>query len=198
MYQTPQKPGYLKQLKKKGQTGLAETEALAICIAAANGLAAAHAKGIIHRDIKPDNILVPPAAGGNILDFAGAKVADLGLARQQEGGQSLTGTSSAMGTPGFMPPEQGMSARKAGKPADVFALGATLYALLAGKPPFTGDTAMAIMIATLQKCRRIISRSNVTCCGGTERRYCFDRLFSISRSTSMPSTRRSLFSRRTA
>jgi len=143
--------GYLKQLKKKGQTGLAETEALAICIAAATGLAAAHAKGIIHRDIKPDNILIPPAAGGTDLDFAGAKVADLGLARQEEGGESLTGTSSAMGTPGFMPPEQSMSAKKAGKPADVFALGATLYSLLAGKPPFTGDTAMAIMIATLQQ-----------------------------------------------
>ncbi|MCY3021834.1 MAG: protein kinase [Planctomycetota bacterium] len=144
----------LKRLQASGQVGLSEVHALRICIAAARGLAAAHACGIIHRDVKPDNILVPVALEERKLLFSEAKVADLGLARTEHGeppaddaaprnqgrrkDESLTVVGKTLGTWGFMAPEQAHDAKNAGKPADVFSLGATLYALLAGQPPFRG------------------------------------------------------------
>lgn len=127
-----------------------EADALDICIAATRGLAAAHQQGIIHRDIKPDNILVPQTRDGKLL-FASAKVADLGLARKEDGESGLTASNIGMGTPGYMAPEQAMSARRASKASDVFGMGATLYALLAGHAPFTGDSAASIIIATVQE-----------------------------------------------
>ena len=146
----PSAGAYLKQLKKSGCEGLKEAEALDICIAATTGLAAAHAEGIIHRDVKPDNILIPHSKSTE-LQFKHAKLADLGLARSEELGESLTGTRTALGTPGYMAPEQCMDAKKAQKPADIFSMGATLYALLSGRAPFTGETPMEAVLATLQK-----------------------------------------------
>ncbi len=135
----------------KGQkTGLSERDALAIVLAATQGLSVAHAKGIIHRDIKPDNILIPREAGG--LAFAKAKLADLGLAKPEGSGQSV-GTQShvAMGTPGYMAPEQIEDAKTAGPPADVFSMGATLYALLSGHAPFVGSSLGVILRDTATK-----------------------------------------------
>lgn len=144
----------LRKVRESGLTGMQEAVALEICIAAAQGLAAAHAQGIIHRDIKPDNIMIPkraaPVGGDSILDFAAAKVADLGLARGEGLDSTLTGTHSAMGTPGYMPPEQIEDARHCGKSADVFSMGVTLYVLLAGRTPFTGDSFMKIARATIE------------------------------------------------
>ena len=141
---------HLKQNCKSGASGLREADALDICIAASMGLTAAHAEGIIHRDVKPDNILIPKSKQGE-LQLTGAKLADLGLARSEDLGQSLTGAQTAMGTPGFMAPEQCMDAKKARKPADVFSMGATLFTLLTGRAPFTGETTMETVLATLQK-----------------------------------------------
>src|SRR5205807_2276357 len=129
---------------------LSEIEALEICIAATEGLAAAHAEAIVHRDVKPDNILIPKSKQGE-LQLKAAKLADLGLARGEDSGDSLTGTRTALGTPGFMAPEQCMDAKKAKTPADVFSMGATLYALLACRTPFKGETPMETVLATLQK-----------------------------------------------
>ncbi|MCW8130187.1 MAG: protein kinase [Planctomycetota bacterium] len=130
-----------------------EPTALDIAIGATTGLAAAHAEGVIHRDIKPDNIMVPRMRGTDKLQFANAKLADLGLARAEDSqsGPTLTGQQSSMGTPGYMAPEQALNARKAGKPADVFSMGATLYALLGGSSPFKGETTTETIYATLQK-----------------------------------------------
>jgi len=137
-------------LKQAGPAGLDETTVLEICIAATDGLSTAHAHGVIHRDVKPDNILVPRGKDG-ALSFTKARLADLGLARADEiGGSSLTGAQSAMGTPGFMAPEQARNARKAGKSADIFSMGATLYALLAGRAPFKGETATETLLACIQ------------------------------------------------
>ncbi|MBE7466489.1 MAG: serine/threonine protein kinase [Planctomycetes bacterium] len=137
---------YLKEKVDLGKVGIAETLALDICIAATTGLAAAHAAGIVHRDVKPDNILIPKA--GEALNFAASKLADLGLARSEELGHSMTGSQACMGTPGYMSPEHALDASNCGKPADVFSMGATLYALLAGKPPFTASTLMKVLMAT--------------------------------------------------
>ena len=143
--------GYLKQLKAGGKTGLAEPDALEVCIAAAKGLEAAHTDGIIHRDIKPDNIMIPKAKGGEGLLFKAAKLADLGLARGEDSQQSLTGVNLALGSPGYMAPEQAQDAKTAGKPADIFSLGAALYALLSGRVPFSGDSLLQIFFATMHK-----------------------------------------------
>ncbi|MBI2215161.1 MAG: serine/threonine protein kinase [Acidobacteria bacterium] len=140
----------LRSLRDSGST-LDEASALDICIAAGAGLAAAHARGIIHRDLKPDNILLPRHEPSAPPAFTRAKLADLGLARSEVLGHSLTGTDTGMGTAGYMAPEQALSARTAGKPADVFGLGATLYALLAVRPPFTGDSAAGVIVKTIQE-----------------------------------------------
>lgn len=142
--------GYVDKLKKAGQVGAAEAIALEICIAASKGLAEAHNQGIVHRDIKPDNILLPKGPDGNPL-FSEAKLADLGLARGEGQDTGLTIAHSSMGTPGYLAPEQATDAHTAGAPADVYGLGATLYAMLVGHAPFTGTSAMKIMMDTVQK-----------------------------------------------
>lgn len=141
----------VKQAQLNGDVGLPERASLEICIAACEGLAAAHARNVVHRDVKPDNILIPYMPGLTTLNHAGAKVADLGLARNEEHGQSMTRENACLGTPGYMAPEQYEDAHKAGKPADVFGLGATLYMLLCGEAPFRGESVLPIMNETLNK-----------------------------------------------
>jgi serine/threonine-protein kinase len=98
----------------------------------------AHERGVIHRDIKPENILLQ---GGHAL------VADFGiaLAVQQAGGQRMTQTGLSLGTPQYMAPEQAVGDKHVDARADVYALGAVAYEMLAGEPPFTGPTAQAIL-----------------------------------------------------
>ncbi|MCU0866433.1 MAG: serine/threonine protein kinase [Planctomycetes bacterium] len=104
---------------------LAEAEALTILFGACSGLAEAHGRGIVHRDIKPDNLLI--SIEGRV------KVADLGLARGTAPGESGgTLSSGGMGTPQYMPPEQ-WERSDVGPTADVWAIGAVLYFLLAGE-----------------------------------------------------------------
>jgi len=98
----------------------------------------AHSRNVVHRDLKPANVLI---TGDDI-----PKVTDFGLARQLdiEGGQ--THTNAVMGTPSYMAPEQASGqAHAAGPPADVYALGAILYACLTGQPPFKAPTALETM-----------------------------------------------------
>jgi serine/threonine protein kinase/tetratricopeptide (TPR) repeat protein len=116
---------------------LAIPEAIQIVRESADALGHAHGLGIIHRDIKPENILL---SGGHVL------VADFGIARavDEAGGQKLTETGMAVGTPYYMSPEQAMGGHVDAR-SDVYSLGCVLYELLAGQPPFTGPTAMAII-----------------------------------------------------
>jgi serine/threonine protein kinase len=101
----------------------------------ARGLAAIHAAGLVHRDLKPANVLFD--------DTGRAKLADFGLALATEGSpaasRKLTVTGEFLGTPQFMSPEQATSAKDVGPAADLFSLGGTLYAALAGRPPFEGN-----------------------------------------------------------
>jgi tRNA A-37 threonylcarbamoyl transferase component Bud32 len=107
---------------------LAEGEAVRIVVQVAQALAYAHARGIIHRDVKPDNVLV--TADGV------AKLADLGLAKDLEAGGDLTRTRRGLGTPNFIAPEQFSDARHADVRCDIYSLGATLYTAVTGELPF--------------------------------------------------------------
>lgn len=111
----------------------AEMDALADQVMA--GVEAAHAGGIIHRDLKPANVLVAQSPGGLV-----AKVTDFGLARaleaQPEDGKPLTLSGVPMGTLGYVAPEQIRNARDVDQRADVFSLGALLYELVTGRPPY--------------------------------------------------------------
>src|SRR5215213_8043213 len=104
----------------------------------ADALAYAHSMGVIHRDIKPENIL---------LDGTGALVADFGIARAVSvaGGENLTRTGMAVGTPTYMSPEQAMGSKDVTPESDIYSLACVTYEMLAGQPPFTGPTAMALL-----------------------------------------------------
>src|SRR5664279_2681861 len=106
-------------------------EAVRIAREVASALDYAHRQGVIHRDIKPENIL---------LHDGQALVADFGisLAVQQAGGQRMTQTGLSLGTPQYMAPEQAMGDRAVDARADIYALGAVTYEMLAGEPPFVG------------------------------------------------------------
>jgi serine/threonine-protein kinase len=108
----------------------------------ASALSYAHGRGVIHRDVKPENVLLQ---GGHAL------VADFGiaLAVQQAGGARMTQTGMSLGTPQYMPPEQATGEKGIDARADVYALGAVLYEMLAGEPPFTGLSAQAIVAKML-------------------------------------------------
>ncbi len=113
-------------------------DALRITRESAEALQYAHERHIVHRDIKPENILL---LGGHAL------VADFGIARavSEAGGEKLTQTGMAIGTPYYMSPEQSLGSDRVDARSDVYSLGCVLYELLIGQPPFTGPNAMAIM-----------------------------------------------------
>jgi serine/threonine-protein kinase len=122
----------------KRETQLAVDEAVQITCEVADALAHAHGRGVVHRDIKPANIMLP---GGN------AVLADFGLSRAigEAGGERLTKTGVAIGTPAYMSPEQWLASHKVDGRSDLYSLGCVLYQMLVGEPPFTGPTAQVVM-----------------------------------------------------
>ena len=110
-------------------------EAAELVATVAEAVEYAHRLGVIHRDIKPSNILIDSKGRPRVTDF--------GLAKRVDGGSDLTATGQILGTPSYMPPEQaGGQVRAAGPAADVYAMGATLYAAVTGRPPFQSATPL--------------------------------------------------------
>ncbi len=126
------------------ETQLPLGDAVRLTREVAGALTHAHARGILHRDIKPDNILL---ADGHAL------LADFGIARAVAGetGEQLTGTGIAVGTPGYMSPEQSTADRHLDARSDVYALASVCYEMLAGEPPFTGPTAQVVIARRLSQ-----------------------------------------------
>jgi serine/threonine protein kinase/class 3 adenylate cyclase len=119
-----------------------EPTALRLTADICRALAEAHRRGIIHRDIKPENVLVrgtPPDVEIRLTDF--------GLARQIDQSASLDLTqNNVVGTPLYMAPEQGVARGTVDARSDVYSVGATLFTLLAGRPPFMGDSPLEVML----------------------------------------------------
>lgn len=134
-------PSLGARLQRQG--ALPPGEAAALCFGLAQTLHALHGQGILHRDVKPDNVLV---------DGGRPRLTDLGLVQLYDEQEQLTQTGTAVGTPGFCAPEL-LSRRSGEKPTaavDVYGLGATLYALLTGHPPYEGASAYEIAVKTLE------------------------------------------------
>lgn len=120
------------------QGPLTEDEAVRIITQIAQALHYAHLRQVIHRDVKPDNILVLPDGRAKLTDF--------GLAKDFNNDQDLTRHASGLGTPHYMAPEQFADAKNVGPAADVYSLAATLYSAVTGRIPFVAKTPFAILV----------------------------------------------------
>ena len=118
-------------------------DAARVCELLAGALYYAHSQAILHRDLKPANVIRTP--GGPVLT-------DFGLAKDVRAGEGVTVAGEVMGTPAFMPPEQaGGELDQIDRRSDVYSLGATLFTLLTGQPPFRGETALNVLTSVLTK-----------------------------------------------
>jgi eukaryotic-like serine/threonine-protein kinase len=126
----------------RGSLGIRES--VSVVSRAAEGLAFAHSRGLVHRDVKPSNLFLVDG------DLKRVKVLDFGIVRQAHvSSTELTRTGAMLGTPGFMAPEQVRGSKDVDARADVFALGCVLYKCLTGSPPFASDDPIVILTRVL-------------------------------------------------
>jgi eukaryotic-like serine/threonine-protein kinase len=138
-YVMPYVKGESLRARLRREVQLPLEPALRMVSQVADALEYAHERGIIHRDIKPENILLMENGEPMVADFG------LALALSAAGGERLTETGLALGTPAYMSPEQAAGEHQFDGRTDIYSLGCVLYELLAGEPPFTGPTAQAII-----------------------------------------------------
>src|SRR5262245_53253344 len=129
-----------RKLEREGR--MSETDAIRIIAQVAQGLHRAHKQNLIHRDVKPDNILVMPDGI--------AKLADLGLVKETETDLNLTRTGRGLGTPHFMAPEQFRKAKYADARCDIYSLGATLYMMVTNELPFRSNGPLDAWMKKIQ------------------------------------------------
>lgn len=144
-YVMPYVRGESLRLRFEREGRLPIVESIRLLREIAEALAAAHAEGVVHRDVKPENVL---------LEHGHALLADFGIARarlEAMEGERLTGTGLGLGTPGYMAPEQLAGGRDVDGRADIYALGVVGYEMLAGAPPFTGGTPQELVAAHFTK-----------------------------------------------
>ncbi|MGE0711998.1 MAG: protein kinase [Planctomycetota bacterium] len=137
-------PGGTLAERIEAQGALEPQEALEVALKLALALQHAHARGVLHRDLKPGNVMFDDRGEPRLVDW--------GLARSvREASLRLTEDGTILGTPGYMPPEQATGDEEAGPPADAYALGALLFAMLCGRPPFQGERALAVLDQVLHQ-----------------------------------------------
>jgi eukaryotic-like serine/threonine-protein kinase len=138
------------RMSRIGQMAL--VEAVAIILPAMRGVAAAHSHGVIHRDLKPDNIFLCLDADGSIRD---CKVLDFGVSKLTVADAATTGditlSGNVVGTPEYMAPEQVRSGKGADHRIDIYSLGVVFYEMLAGRPPFVGEHFSGLMLDIMQR-----------------------------------------------
>jgi serine/threonine-protein kinase len=130
-------PSLKELLDRHGQLPLPQVRQIAAEVC--DGLAAAHAQGIVHRDLKPANVLLDDQQRVKIIDFGLARLPNL---------EGMTATGMILGTPEYMAPEQ-VKSGTADPRSDIYALGALLFHCLCGRPPFVGDTPIAVSLAQM-------------------------------------------------
>ena len=130
---------------RRGALSVAETVPIGLGILAA--LQALHARGIVHRDLKPSNVFLTPH-GVKVLDFGLARTSDPDLAASLASVDGLTHTGMVLGTPRYMAPEQ-VTGEALDARSDLFAAGAILFEMLAGRPAFDGKNVVEILHATI-------------------------------------------------
>ncbi len=140
----------LKKLIEQEADGLSLKRVLEISIQACEGLVAAHEKGIVHRDIKSDNIMITPKGQVKIMDFGLAKI---------KGASKLTKAGSTLGTAAYMSPEQAQG-EEVDLRSDIFSFGVVLYELLTGRLPFRGEHRSALLYSLLNEDPTPIARYN--------------------------------------
>ncbi|HUH13377.1 MAG TPA: protein kinase [Longimicrobiales bacterium] len=142
-------------LDREKQLGVEDARALAGKVA--DALDYAHEKGLVHRDVKPANILLSERGEPLVADFG------IALAVSQAGGGRMTETGLSLGTPHYMSPEQATGERDVDPRSDVYALGCVLYEMLAGEPPFAAPTSQAVLARILtQEPRRVTELRRTT------------------------------------
>jgi len=113
-----------------------------LLLQACEGIAEAHALGIVHRDIKPSNFFITRRPDGSML----LKILDFGISKTSIGYGDLTGTQTVIGTPSYMAPEQMKSGRDADPRSDIWSLGVVMYQLIVGRPPFSGESYAELVL----------------------------------------------------
>jgi eukaryotic-like serine/threonine-protein kinase len=121
-----------------------------------DALTCAHEHGVVHRDIKPDNVLVS-RNHGMVTDFGVAKALS-----ESTGGSSLTSVGVALGTPAYMAPEQASADPQADHRVDIYAVGALAYEMLTGRPPFTGSSPQAVLVAQATQAPAPVTEARAT------------------------------------
>ena len=137
------------RLARERQLSLADS--LRIATEVASGLEYAHRHGVIHRDVKPENILLGEDGHALVADFG------IALAITNAAGERLTQSGLSLGTPQYMAPEQAAGERSVDVRADIYSLGAVTYEMLAGEPPFTGPTVQAIIARVMTESPRALA-----------------------------------------
>jgi TolB-like protein len=133
-----------------GGRPLAPRLAIDLAVQVADGLADAHTAGIVHRDIKPDNVMVTPKEKAKVLDFGLAHWTEGGLARENAPTMGATVSGTLLGTVAYMSPEQALGKPLDGR-SDIFSLGVVLYEMLTGANPFAAESPTAALLNITQK-----------------------------------------------
>jgi serine/threonine-protein kinase len=131
-------------------------EAVEIALQISSGLTLAHASGIVHRDLKPDNVFLLSMTDKRVF----VKLLDFGISMGNAAAARLTGKFDVLGTPDYMAPEQALDSSRTDHRADQWSLACLVYEMLAGRPPFTGDSVVELLRNVVQENPRKWSRSS--------------------------------------